>query len=74
MDVNVQNAIEAAVAAALAEAAGVAHPAAEFARSPALANVGLLNYGTSEGMKISTRLPPASQPSTPETPATCTCS
>ena len=49
MDINVQNAINAAVAAALADNAG---PIAAFARTPALANMGLLNYGTSEGMKI----------------------
>jgi hypothetical protein len=61
---NIQEIVDAAVAAALLaqaninanqaqELAGNIPPAATyFARTPALANVGVLNYATSEGMKI----------------------
>ena len=58
----VDGAVAAAVAAAMAAAipadpappgpAGPAGPPIFFARTPALAKVGLLDYGTSEGMKI----------------------
>ena len=61
---NIQEIVDAAVAAALLAQANInanqaqdlgvgRHPIANnFARTPAFANVGVLNYATSEGMKI----------------------
>ena len=54
---DIQDLVDAAVAAALAERARVppmaqAPRVATFARTPAQANTGLLNYESSEGMKI----------------------